>query len=131
MPDMINVHTICHKTRIRCRIFFQFFLRHIFLQCFGHVIGVLLFPLDVFSAFFLYVIWLLQKKQVRGGFGLTSVIVIFRTLDSSSFCMGKTFDLLLKLRREPSPDGGTHHGKSTALLSGGTSKRDQEKTLLG
>src|SRR6218665_2233306 len=95
MPDMNNVHTICHKTRIRCRIFFQFFLRHIFLQCFSHVIGVLLFPLDVFSAFFLYVIWRLQKKQVRGGFGLTSVLVIFRTLDSSSFCMGKTFDLLL------------------------------------
>src|SRR6218665_996839 len=96
MPDMINVHTICHKTRIRCRIFFQFFLRHIFLQCFGHVIGVLLFPLDVFSAFFLYVIWLFaEKKQVSGGFGLTSVLVIFRTLDSSSFCMGKTFDLLL------------------------------------
>src|SRR6218665_1888634 len=62
MPDMINVHTICHKTRIRCRIFFQFFLRHIFLQCFGHVIGVLLFPLDVFSAFFLYVIWLSAEK---------------------------------------------------------------------
>src|SRR6218665_652913 len=99
MPDMINVHTICHKTRIRCRIFFQFFLRHIFLQCFGHVIGVL-FPLDVFSAFFLYVIWLFaEKKQVRGGFGLTSVLVIFRTLDSSSFCMGKTFDLLLNSSR--------------------------------
>src|SRR6218665_2637958 len=96
MPDMINVHTICHKTRIRCRIFFQFFLRHIFLQCFGHVIGVLLFPVDVFSAFFLYVIWLFaEKKQVRGGFGLTLVLVIFRTLDSSSFCMRKTFDLLL------------------------------------
>src|SRR6218665_3169442 len=27
MPDMINVHTICHKTRIRCRLFFQFFKR--------------------------------------------------------------------------------------------------------
>src|SRR6218665_1418467 len=62
MPDMINVHTICHKTRIRCRIFFQFFLRHIFLQCFCHVMGVLLFPLDVFSAFFLYVIWLFAEK---------------------------------------------------------------------
>src|SRR6218665_2218813 len=100
MPDMINVHTICHKTRIRCRIFFQFFLRHIFLQCFGHVIGVLLFPLDVFSSFFLYVIWLFaEKKQVSGGFGLTSVLVIFRTLDSSSFCMGKTFDLLLNSSR--------------------------------
>src|SRR6218665_681204 len=85
---------------IRCRIFFQFFLRHIFLQCFGHVIGVLLFPLDVFSAFFLYVIWLFaEKKQVSGGFGLTSVLVIFRTLDSSSFCMGKTFDLLLNSSR--------------------------------
>jgi len=35
-----------------------------------------------------------------------------------------------KLRRESIPDRGTHHGKSTALLSGGTSKRDQEKTLL-
>src|SRR6218665_3315623 len=34
-----------------------------------------------------------------------------------------------KLRREPIPDRGTHHGKSTALLSGGTSKRDQEKTM--
>src|SRR6218665_2460914 len=97
--DMITVHTICHKTRIRCRIFFQFFLRHIFLQCFGHVIGVLLFSLDVFSAFFLYVIWLFAEKQVSGGFGLTSVLVIFRTLDSSSFCMGKTFDLLLNSSR--------------------------------
>src|SRR6218665_3232451 len=101
MPDMINVHTICHKTRIRCRIFFQFFLRHIFLQCFGHVIGVLLFPLDVFSAFFLYVIWFFAEKQVRGGFVLTSVLVIFRTLDSSSFCMGKTFDLLNSSRSLP------------------------------
>src|SRR6218665_3830866 len=99
MPDMINVHAICHNTRISCRIFFQFFLRHIFLQCFGHVIGVLLFPLDVFSAFFLYVICLLQKKQVSGVFALTSVLVIFRTLDSSSFCMGKTFDLLLNSSR--------------------------------
>jgi len=34
-----------------------------------------------------------------------------------------------KLRREPIPDRGTYHGKSTALLSGGTSKRGQ-KTLL-
>src|SRR6218665_3162128 len=99
MPDMINVHTICHKTRIRCRIFIQFFLRHIFLQCFGQVIGVLLYPLDVFSAFFLYVIWLFAEKQVRGGFSMTSVLVIFRTLDSSSFCMGKTFDLLLNSSR--------------------------------
>src|SRR6218665_1416780 len=41
----------------------------------------------------------LQKKQVSGGFGLTSVLVIFRTLDSSSFCMGKTFDLLLNSSR--------------------------------
>jgi len=32
------------------------------------------------------------------------------------------------LRREPIPD--THNGKGVALLSGGTSKRDQEKTLL-
>src|SRR6218665_408295 len=99
MPDMINVHTICHKTRIRCRIFFQFFLRYIFLQCFGHVLGVLLFPLDVFSAFFLYVIWLFAEKTISGGFGLTSALVIFRTSDSRSFCMGKTFDLLLNSSR--------------------------------
>src|SRR6218665_1176102 len=40
-----------------------------------------------------------RKKQVSGGFGLTSVLVIFRTLDSSSFCMGETFDLLLNSSR--------------------------------
>src|SRR6218665_3490865 len=54
-----------------------------------------------------YIFWILslrdlafcRKKQVSGGFGLPSVLVIFRTLDSSSFCMGKTFDLLLNSSR--------------------------------
>src|SRR6218665_40633 len=100
MPDMINVHTICHKTRIRCRIFLPVLPPSHFPSVF--------WPCDRGSSFSTRCIFCIlslrdlafcRKKQVRGGFDLTSVLVIFRTLDSSSFCMGKTFDLLLNSSR--------------------------------
>src|SRR6218665_3859042 len=59
----------------------------------------------------------LQKKQVRGGFGLTLVLVIFRTLDSSSFCMGKTFDLLLNSSWSLPFTSSVVRSSSPALLS--------------
>src|SRR6218665_279110 len=68
-------------------------------------------------SFFTWLFGFLQKKQVRGGVGLTSVLVIFRTLDSSSFCVGKTFDLRLNSSRSLPITSDLLQVSSRALLS--------------